>query len=83
MFKYGSFKLFFIKFSLGRNIFGYFFIFFDKFAHILHVNDPGFKTFQRKSNENIKIFWDFGAYLSSYSFSYYWSFFNNWDYFIV
>ena len=68
MFKYGSFKLFLIKFSLGL-IFTIFSLVY--FGSLLSHNkdDPGFGTFNA-NNEGVEIANNFGiigAYLSSYS----------------
>ena len=68
MFKYGSFKLFLIKFSVGCLSLGISCVFLISLISY-DVNDPGFKTFQDNvSNDNISnLFGIFGAYLSSYS----------------
>ncbi len=68
MFKYGSFKLFLIKFSLGCLSLSISCVFLISLMSY-DVNDPGFKTFQDNvSNDNISnLFGIFGAYLSSYS----------------
>jgi len=67
MFKYGSFKLFILKFSIG--VFGCFIsiIYFGSLA-TYNENDPGFNKFsQLPDNEVNNFFGIIGSYLSSYS----------------
>ena len=68
MFKYGSFKLFLIKFSIGF-IFTAFGLIYLGSLLSYDINDPGFKTFSTfETNLDIKNYFGiFGAYLSSYS----------------
>ena len=68
MFKYGSFRLFLIKFSIGA-IFTAFGLIYLGSLLSYDVNDPGFKTFSTfETNLDIKNYFGlFGAYLSSYS----------------
>ena len=69
MFKYGSFRLFLIKFVFGLIVSGFSIIYFLSLFSYDH-SDPGFKRFQ-DSSINLEVsnyIGYFGAYLSSYSF---------------
>ena len=68
MFKYGSFKLFLIKFLLGT-LLTLFSIFYLGSIISYDQNDPGFQTFTYGAEETIisNFFGIFGSYLSSYS----------------
>ncbi len=68
MFKYGSFRLFLIKFISGIATITFSSIYFVSLL-TYSVNDPGFATFEQISSEKrlFNYFGIFGAYLSSYS----------------
>ncbi len=68
MFKYGSFKSFLIKFSLGLLFTIFSFVYFGSLASY-SKDDPGFGTFNTNNEgaEIINYFGVMGSYLSSYS----------------
>ncbi len=68
MFKYGSFRLFLLKFVFGIILTGFSIVYFSSLISY-SVNDPGFNTYEI-TEEKIKVsnyFGFFGSYLSSYS----------------
>ena len=68
MFKYGSFKNFFIKFFVGIFLFGFGLIYISS-LYSYSPNDPGFNQLNYNNNQDVieNFLGIFGAYLSSYS----------------
>ncbi len=80
MFKYGSFRLFFIKVIIGISASLFSIVYFLS-LYTYNENDKGFKTYTDNSSyqETVNYFGSFGSYLSSYSIIFIGSF----SYFIV